>query len=658
LRIREINFKTDTAWTPARPDRRRDPEKTDPRRPTYASHIKRSSIPRPPSQDVGRFARRHQTPELIWKGKYNEDGKRAAPLRVALPFQTVETVNESVQERQRSLDLFGSGRDAEWRNRLIWGDKKYVLPALLEEFAGKVDLVYLDPPFATGQDFSLPVQVGGEQFTKQPSLIEVKAYRDTWGGGLDSYLEWFYGTALFLHQLLAETGSFYVHLDPGVSHLVKIVLDEVFSPENFRNEITWKRTGAHSGANRYGPAHDSILFYTRSSQYTWNVPYLEYDESHLKKFKHVDADGQKFSDEALTGPGRRSADSASAQEWGGYDPTAAGRHWQPASYGYDKYRELTGEDLAQYPLLERLDRLDQVGLIFWPAGGGRIPRLKRYLDDQQGGPAQDVWTDVDVINSRAAERVGYPTQKPQALLERVIRASSKEDDLVLDCFAGSGTTAVAAECLNRRWIAADLGRFAVHTIRKRLLSIAGVKPFVVQNLGKYITIKTFAKALRGLVVEELTPSLEGEGRKLSGLPPFPFSRPTFAASKTIFNLVAADNEFEREFARFLEDASDVRAFAKLPSRFGFAIEYTDNASNLRYYEPDFIAVDLADVHHLIETKGREDIDVAHKDRAARIWCDNATLLTDTPWRYLKVPQADFAKLQATDLAELVLIFDL
>ena len=158
-------------------------------------------------------------------------------------------------------------------------------------------------------------------------------------------------------------------------------------------------------------------------------------------------------------------------------------------------------------------------------------------------------------------------------------------------------------------------------------------------------------------MEELTPSLEGEGRKLSGLPPFPFSRPTFAASKTIFNLVAADNEFEREFARFLEDASDVRAFAKLPSRFGFAIEYTDNASNLRYYEPDFIAVDLADVHHLIETKGREDIDVAHKDRTARIWCDNATLLTDTPWRYLEVPQADFAKLQATDLAELVLIFD-
>jgi len=329
------------------------------------------------------------------------------------------------------------------------------------------------------------VQVNGEQFTKEPSLIEVKAYRDTWGGGLDSYLEWFYGTAIYLHQLLAETGSLYVHVDPGVSHLVKIVLDEVFGLENFRNEITWKRTGAHSGARRYGPAHDSILFYSRSSQYTWNIPFLEYDESHLKKFKHVDADGRQFSDEALTGPGRRSPVSASAQPWGGYDPTTAGRHWQPASYGYDKYQELTGEDLAQYPLLERLDRLDQVGMIFWPVGGARIPRLKRYLDDQQGVPAQDVWTDIDVINSRAAERVGYPTQKPQALLERIVHASSNENNLVLDCFVGSGTTAVAAERMNRRWIVADLGRFAIHTTRKRLLSTAGVRPFVVQNLGKY-----------------------------------------------------------------------------------------------------------------------------------------------------------------------------
>ncbi|MDP8930725.1 MAG: DEAD/DEAH box helicase family protein [Actinomycetota bacterium] len=174
------------------------------------------------------------------------------------------------------------------------------------------------------------------------------------------------------------------------------------------------------------------------------------------------------------------------------------------------------------------------------------------------------------------------------------------------------------------------------------------------SVAQYVTVKTFASALRGLVVQELTPSLEGRGRKLSETEPFPFSRPTLAASKTVFNLVAADNEFERDFARFLERAPDVLAFAKLPGRLGFAIEYTDNATNLRYYEPDFVAVSGNGAHHLIETKGREDIDVAHKDRAAQIWCENATLLTGVDWGYIKVPQTEFGKLQPTELAEVKL----
>ncbi len=176
------------------------------------------------------------------------------------------------------------------------------------------------------------------------------------------------------------------------------------------------------------------------------------------------------------------------------------------------------------------------------------------------------------------------------------------------------------------------------------------------SVAQYVTVKTFATALRGLVVEELIPSLEGEGRKLSETPAFPFSRPTFEASKTVFNLVAADNDFERAFAKFLQDANDVVSFAKLPIKFGFAIEYTDNATNLRYYEPDFVAIDTDGDHHLIETKGREDIDVAHKDRAALIWCENATLLTDTPWHYLKVPQPEWGKLQPVDLADVRLAF--
>jgi type III restriction enzyme len=179
---------------------------------------------------------------------------------------------------------------------------------------------------------------------------------------------------------------------------------------------------------------------------------------------------------------------------------------------------------------------------------------------------------------------------------------------------------------------------------------------IATSVAQYVTVKTFAAALRGLVVEELVPTLEGDGRPLSGTEPFPFSRPTFEASKTIFNLVAADNEFERDFAHFLQDATDVRAFAKLPQRFAFAIEYTDSATNLRYYEPDFVAVGYDGSHYLIETKGREDIDVAHKDRAALIWCENATLLTDTAWHYIKVPQVEFTKLQAGELSDVRLAF--
>ena len=188
------------------------------------------------------------------------------------------------------------------------------------------------------------------------------------------------------------------------------------------------------------------------------------------------------------------------------------------------------------------------------------------------------------------------------------------------------------------------------------LSTKAMIKAISTSVAQYVTVKTFANALRGLVVEELTPTLEGEGRKLSTTEPFPFSRPTFEASKTVFNLVAADNDFERAFAKFLQDAPDVVSFAKLPIRFGFAIEYTDSATNLRYYEPDFVAIDTDGGHHLIETKGREDIDVAHKDRAALIWCENATLLTGTPWHYLKVPQPEWGKLQPLDLADVRLAF--
>jgi adenine-specific DNA-methyltransferase len=233
--------------------------------------------------------------ELTWDGKYNADGTKKSPLRVELPFQTVETVNESAQERQKTFDLFSTGRPSDWRNRLIWGDKKYVLPSLLPEFAGKVDLIYIDPPFATGDDFSFQVEIDGANFTKEPSVIEQKAYRDTWGRGLDSYLQWLSETVVLAHELLKNEGSIYVHLDWNVAHYAKIILDEVFGADRFVNEVVWKRTFARSDSKTYNHIHDVILFYSKGETFTWNAQYTEYSEEYgSEKYDQVDENGRKY----------------------------------------------------------------------------------------------------------------------------------------------------------------------------------------------------------------------------------------------------------------------------------------------------------------------------------------------------------------------------
>lgn len=234
--------------------------------------------------------------ELIWEGKYDDKGRKVAPLRIALPFQTVETVNEAAADRDRNVELFDAGRPTEWRNRLIWGDKKYVLPSLLEEFAGQVDLIYIDPPFATGGDFSFTASIpddpdtDGDQsatFIKQPSVIEQKAYRDTWGRGLDGYLEWFYETSVLLREVLADSGSIYVHLDSHIIHYAKAIMDEVFGPEMFLNHVIWSYRRWPSTSNTYQTMHDDLLYYAKSvsSDRAFNLEYEAPSESYLKRFK-------------------------------------------------------------------------------------------------------------------------------------------------------------------------------------------------------------------------------------------------------------------------------------------------------------------------------------------------------------------------------------
>ena len=411
--------------------------------------------------------------ELVWEGKYDAQGRKVGPPRIALPFQTVETVNESTADRDRMQDLFATGRPTDWRNRLIWGDKKYVLPSLLEEFAGKVNLIYIDPPFATGGDFSFTASIPddpdieGDQsttFTKEPSVIEQKAYRDTWGRGLDGYLKWFYETAVLLRDLLSDNATMFVHLDGHVVHHVKALLDEVFGAERFVNEIVWKRQTAKGdttqGSRHLGRIHDSLLLYARAEDYSWQMQYVPYDEKYLAShYKGVEPEtGRRYELDNLIGPGG-------------------------ASKGNPRYEFLGVTKFWRFKR-ERMEALYREGRIVQPSPGA-VPRYKRYLDEMPGLALQDVWTDINAINSQAVEAVNYATQKPEGLMDRIISLATKEGDLVLDCFCGSGTTAAVAERLNRRWIACDLGRFAIHTTRKRLLGIPNVKPFVVQNLGKY-----------------------------------------------------------------------------------------------------------------------------------------------------------------------------
>ena len=413
--------------------------------------------------------------ELIWEGKYNQDGKKNGPVRIALPFQTVETVNETAQDRGRMLDMFAKGKPGEWRNRLIWGDKKYVLPSLLPEFAGKVNLIYIDPPFDTGADFSFTATIPDNpeteedettSFTKQASIIEQKAYRDTWGKGLESYLQWFYETAVLLRELLADNGSIYVHLDWHVGHFAKVIMDEVFGYNNFINDIIWRRSANVSSIGKiWKRQHDILLFYSKTDNYNFIFQYKELSESSKLIYSKIDDNGY-YRLVPLLVSGRRYGETGKI--WRGINPNSRGRngmHWVTKP--------------------SKLENLDKKGLIEWPKEKNAVPNLKYYLKDHPGVVCSDLWDDIKVIQSSSTESVNYTTQKPEALLNRIIKAGSNEGDLLLDCFAGSGTTAVVAEKLNRRWIACDLGRFAIHTTRKRLLGIPQVKPFVVQNLGKY-----------------------------------------------------------------------------------------------------------------------------------------------------------------------------
>jgi site-specific DNA-methyltransferase (adenine-specific) len=268
-----------------------------------------------------------------------------------------------------------------------------------------------------------------------------------------------------MHRVLAPDGSLYLHCDPSASHYLKIVLDGIFGPERFRNEIIWKRTHAHNRARKWGPVHDCLLFYTKSDQYTWNRALEAYDESYVTEFYKIKDDKGVYRLVTLDGPGERGGPSGSP--WRGVDPSLSKRHWEvPPDRALPPWFVFP-EGYARMPVQGRLDALDAAGLVYWPRKG-RKPQYKRYLTDGAGVPVQDVIIDIPPLSTKDRERLGYPTQKPVRLLERIISASSNPGDMVLDPFCGCGTAVEAAERLGRRWTGIDATCLAIALVERRL----------------------------------------------------------------------------------------------------------------------------------------------------------------------------------------------
>lgn len=359
--------------------------------------------------------------ELVWPGKYEENGERREVPRVSLPFQVIETVNESRATREAKknpvlYDIYegkeGDTFEEGWKNKLIWGDNLLVMGSLLEKFSGKIDLIYIDPPFATGADFAFRTEIGdaGDKLEKAQSAIEEKAYRDTWGRGVASYLEMMRDRLALMRDLLSPQGSIYVHLDPTVGHYVKVLMDELFGGEAFQREIVW-RIGWISGykcvAKNWIRNHDTLLFYVKTpGEFTFNKEYVPFPPDYERRGGGRGEKGYPIEDV-----------------------------WNANQFEF----ELKGE--------ESLDSIQ--------------------------------------IKSFSQEKTGYATQKNESLMRRIIRASSNPGDLIADFFCGSGSTLAAAEKLGRRWIGCDLGRYAIHTTRKRMLGLEPCKPFEILNLGKY-----------------------------------------------------------------------------------------------------------------------------------------------------------------------------
>ena len=407
--------------------------------------------------------RKKDSVRLVWDTK-----PKRAPNPRDIDFQTAEIVIPNPHRDQPSLSSFLRGLsiadiDRARMNRLIWGDNLLAMQALLASgYEEEIGLIYIDPPFWTGENYYNSVMVGTEEVTASPSVIQRLAYKDIWEGGIDSYLDMLYPRLQLMKRLLSENGVLFVHTDWHTGHYVKVVCDEVFGRENFRSEIIWQRFTFHADAKRFGMVHDTIFEYSKGDEYVyfkqfgeWNKEYID---SHFKK----DENGRLYRLDNPTAP-------------------AHGSTGKPMRFG-DKILTPPKGAMWRWASQEQVDQLMKEGRIVLTSTG--MPAVKWYLDEKEGPVVHSLWTDIPPVNPQAKERIDFPTQKPEQLMERIINSSSKEGDLVADFFCGSGTTLAVAERLGRRWIGCDFSKVAIQMIRNRLVGME-THPFLLENIGNY-----------------------------------------------------------------------------------------------------------------------------------------------------------------------------
>lgn len=422
-------------------------------------------------------------PMLNWKGK------RA--------FSSINYFPAQLKE------VFGQPDPSGWMNKILWGDNLQVMSHLLKSLRGQVDLIYIDPPFDSSADYKMKIETKKKPISTDNSLFEEKQYTDIWNN--DEYLQFMYERLILLKELLSDKGTIYVECDYRVNSYIRLIMDEIFGKENFINEIIWKRRGGVlAQSTRFGATAESIYVYSKNSEYTFNVQLVkEGAEDYVaERFKFTDDKGRRYRTSPLVSP---SYSENLIYEYKGYKPPRNG--WACS--------------------LETMKRWDAEGkLVFPKEKEGRIQR-KQYLDEWEGRPVQALWDDIPPVNPQAKERLGYPTQKPVKLLERIIKTSSNEGDLVLDCFMGSGTTLETALNLKRRFIGVDINLGAINLTKKRLLSKEASKAIGLEfyNVNNYEIFRNpvEAKALLidGLEIQKIENSIfdgEKDGRMVKIMP--------------------------------------------------------------------------------------------------------------------------------------------